>query len=104
MHSLPPQEPLQSQPTPRLAIPLRLPFMGRAWFKRLLSLAGGTDAVTEGAASPMPSQSQSHSQGVDWSGILGALRQGSTPDGAASLDGGQLQTHSSAFVLHQQLT
>lgn len=78
--------------------------MGRAWFKRLLSLAGGTDAVTEGAASPTPSQSQSRSQGVDWSGILGALRQGSTPDGAASLDGGQPQTHSSAFVLHQQLT
>ena len=77
--------------------------MARAWFKMLLSLAGGTDAVTEGAASPTPSQSQLRSQGVDWSGILGALRQGSTPDGAASLDGGQPQTHSSAFVLHQQL-
>ena len=35
--------------------------------------------MTEDAASPSP--------GMTWSGILGALRQGNTPDGAASLDG-----------------
>ena len=34
--------------------------------------------MTEDAASPSP--------GMTWSGILGALRQGNTPDGAASLD------------------
>ena len=42
--------------------------------------AGGVNAVTEDAASPSP--------GVTWNGILGALRQGNTPDGAAALDGG----------------
>ena len=42
--------------------------------------AGGVNAVTEDAASPSP--------GVAWNGILGALRPGNTPDGAAALDGG----------------
>ena len=47
--------------------------------KCALGCAGGINAVTEDAASPSP--------GMTWTGILGALRQGNTPDAAASLDG-----------------
>lgn len=49
--------------------------------QRVLLSPGGVNAVTEDAAAPSP--------GLTWNGILGALRQGNTPDGAASLDGGR---------------
>ncbi len=46
--------------------------------------------MTEDAATPSP--------GIDWTGVMGALRQGNTPDGAATLDGGERLILNSASV------
>lgn len=42
--------------------------------------------MTEDANSPSQAD-------IDWSAVLGALRQGSTPDGSASLDAGEHLCH-----------